>query len=67
MAAPYRHLGIQYFPLGGLTAGNMAAYLKVDNVPCIGGSLIVKKEMVDKADCAGVVASAAATMNQLHR
>lgn len=67
MAAPYRHLGIQYFPLGGLTAGNMAAYLKVDNVPCIGGSWIVKKEMVDKADWAGVAASAAATMNQLHR
>ena len=67
MAAPYRHLGIQYFPLGGLTAGNMAAYLKEDNVPCIGGSWIVKKELVDKSDWAGIAASAAATMDQLRR
>lgn len=67
MAAPYRHLGIKYFPLGGLTAGNMTAYLKEDNVPCIGGSWIVKKEMVDKADWGGITASAAATMDQLRR
>ena len=59
MAAPYKHLGIQYFPLGGLNAENMASYLKEDNVPTIGGSWIVKKELVDTGDWSGIAARAA--------
>ena len=47
MAAPYKHFGIQYFPLGGLNAENMADYLKEPNVPAIGGSWIVQKTLVD--------------------
>jgi 2-dehydro-3-deoxyphosphogluconate aldolase/(4S)-4-hydroxy-2-oxoglutarate aldolase len=59
MAAPYKHLGIQYFPLGGLNAENMLDYLKEDNVPTIGGSWIVKKEMVLSEDWDGITARAA--------
>ncbi|MCF7848149.1 MAG: bifunctional 4-hydroxy-2-oxoglutarate aldolase/2-dehydro-3-deoxy-phosphogluconate aldolase [Kiritimatiellales bacterium] len=59
MSAPYKHLGIQYFPLGGLTSDNMVAYLKEDNVPVIGGSWIVKKELVLNEDWAGITARAA--------
>lgn len=59
MAAPYKHLGIQYFPLGGLNAENMASYLREDNVPTIGGSWIVKKELVDSGDWSGITARAA--------
>ena len=47
MAAPYRHLGIRYFPLGGLNAGNMLDYLKEPDVPAIGGSWIVAKDLVE--------------------
>jgi len=65
MAAPYRHLGIQYFPLGGLNAGNMLEYLKEPDVPTIGGSWIVKSELVAKADWAGITASAAAVVHVL--
>lgn len=58
MAAPYKHLGIRYFPLGGLNAGNMMDYLKEPDVPTIGGSWIVKKELVDAADWDGITARA---------
>ncbi len=66
MGAPYKHLGIQYFPLGGLNASNMVDYLKEPNVPTIGGSWIVKKELVDNEDWAGITASAAAVCKILN-
>jgi 2-dehydro-3-deoxyphosphogluconate aldolase/(4S)-4-hydroxy-2-oxoglutarate aldolase len=65
MAAPYRHLGIRYFPLGGLNAGNMMDYLRLDNVPVIGGSWIVKQELVENADWAGITEQARKTRNAL--
>jgi len=58
MAASYKHLGIQYFPLGGIHAGNMQPYLEQSNVPAVGGSWIVKKELVDNEDWDGITASA---------
>lgn len=65
MAAPYKHLGIQYFPLGGLNAENMASYLMEDNVPTIGGSWIVKKELVNNGDWSGITARAADVIKAL--
>jgi len=58
MAAPYKHLDIRYFPLGGLNAENMIDYLKEDNIPCIGGSWIVKKDLVMNEDWDGITARA---------
>ncbi len=54
MGAPYAHLGVQYFPLGGLNAGNMGDYLKLPQVPAIGGSWIVKSDLVQRRDWAGI-------------
>lgn len=65
MAAPYKHLGIQYFPLGGLNAGNMLDYLREPDVPTIGGSWIVKNDLVAKGDWAGITASAASVVETL--
>lgn len=59
MAAPYQHLGIQYFPLGGVNAENMLEYLQEPNVPAVGGSWIVRKELVDNEDWEGIAARAA--------
>lgn len=59
MGAPYKHLGIKYFPLGGLNAVNMVDYLKEPNVPTIGGSWIVKQDLVNAGDWAGITARAA--------
>ena len=60
MAAPYKHLGIKYFPLGGLNADNMMDYLREENVPAIGGSWIVKNELVENENWEGISARAAA-------
>ncbi len=65
MAAPYKHLGIQYFPLGGLNAANMVDYLKEDNVPTIGGSWIVKQDLVENENWDGLTARAAGVRNSI--
>jgi 2-dehydro-3-deoxyphosphogluconate aldolase/(4S)-4-hydroxy-2-oxoglutarate aldolase len=67
MAAPYRHLGIQYFPLGGLNAENMLDYLNEDNVPTIGGSWIVKQDLVAAQDWDALSARAAEVWNRINR
>jgi 2-dehydro-3-deoxyphosphogluconate aldolase/(4S)-4-hydroxy-2-oxoglutarate aldolase len=59
MGAPYKHLGIQYFPLGGLNAENMLDYLREPNVPAIGGSWIVNESLVENRDWAGIASRAA--------
>ena len=59
MAAPYKHLGIRYFPLGGINADNMLDYLAEEIVPTVGGSWIVQNALVDKEDWQGISARAA--------
>jgi len=46
ISAPYAHLSVKFFPLGGLNAKNMVNYLLEKNVPAIGGSWIVKPDLV---------------------
>ena len=60
MSAPYAHLGIRYFPLGGLNAENMISYLKEENVLAIGGSWIVKRDLVLNENWNEITARAAA-------
>jgi 2-dehydro-3-deoxyphosphogluconate aldolase/(4S)-4-hydroxy-2-oxoglutarate aldolase len=60
VSAPYAHLGIRYFPLGGLNAENMISYLKEDNVLAIGGSWIVKRDLVLNENWNEITARAAA-------
>ncbi len=50
MAAPYKHLGIKYFPLGGVNAANMMDYLSEDIICAVGGSWIVKNDLVKNKD-----------------
>ena len=58
-AAPYKHLGLRYIPLGGLNAGNMADYLKEPSVLALGGSWIAKRELIQKQDFKAVTKNAA--------
>lgn len=62
MSAPYRHLGIQYFPLGGINSANMLDYLQEPNVPAVGGSWIVKQDLVSAEDWPGITSRAAETV-----
>ncbi|MGJ8724105.1 MAG: bifunctional 4-hydroxy-2-oxoglutarate aldolase/2-dehydro-3-deoxy-phosphogluconate aldolase [Roseibacillus sp.] len=65
MSAPYKHLGIQYFPLGGVNASNMKEYLAEPNIPTIGGSWIVQGSLVASEDWAGITARAEEVTNAL--
>ena len=44
---------------GGINTTNMMDYLKEDIIAAVGGSWIVKKELVDSADWAGITERAA--------
>jgi len=46
MAAPYRHLGLRFVPLGGLNAGNLGSYLENPLIGAIGGSWIAPREAI---------------------
>lgn len=59
MSAPYKHLGIRYFPLGGLNTANMLDYLNEPNVTAVGGSWIVQQELVESKDWEKLTARAA--------
>ncbi|MBC6406752.1 MAG: hypothetical protein GDA40_00955 [Rhodobacteraceae bacterium] len=37
---------IAFCPTGGLTATNAAAYLRLPNVPCVGGSWVAPPDLV---------------------
>lgn len=59
MAAPYRHLDVQFIPLGGLSQSNMGEYLKSSLVAAIGGSWLAKTETISANDWASIEAAAA--------
>lgn len=46
MSAPYNYLGLQFFPLGGITEENMADWGKLPNVIAIGGSWIASQALI---------------------
>ena len=49
-AAPYKHLGLRYIPLGGLNVQNMSDYLKEPLVLAMGGSWVAKRELIRQKD-----------------
>lgn len=58
IAAPYTHLGIKYMPLGGLSASNLAEYLREPQVGGIGGSWLAPREVIQARDWARITAAA---------
>jgi 2-dehydro-3-deoxyphosphogluconate aldolase/(4S)-4-hydroxy-2-oxoglutarate aldolase len=67
MAAPYNHLGIRYFPLGGVNSENMLGYLAEDIVPTVGGTWIVAKDLVQNENWDGITAVAQKVINTLQQ
>jgi len=47
LAAPYKHLGLKFVPLGGLDPENAKIYLQSDLVAAVGGSWLARKELLD--------------------
>ena len=48
LAGPYAHTGVKFTPTGGITASNLASYLKVSVVAAIGGSWMVDKTLINE-------------------
>ncbi len=46
MGAPYKHLGVSYIPLGGVTPENLAEMLAHPMVACVGGSWLAKPDQI---------------------
>ena len=44
--APYKHLQVQFLPLGGLTLDNIKEYLQYDFIPAVGGSWIAPADLI---------------------
>lgn len=50
MAAPYKHLGVSFIPLGGVNFDNMNSYLASPLVCAIGGSWIASAQLIKARD-----------------
>jgi 2-dehydro-3-deoxyphosphogluconate aldolase/(4S)-4-hydroxy-2-oxoglutarate aldolase len=48
--SPYAHLGVEYIPLGGITAQNAEGYLREPSVIALGGSWIAPREAIAAGD-----------------
>jgi len=48
IAAPYQHLGLTYFPLGGIDEGRAEEYLALPYVAAVGGSFLAPDAFVRK-------------------
>ena len=46
LRAPYSHLGVQFIPLGGISAANLKAWLSNPGVFAVGGSWLAPKDLI---------------------
>ena len=46
LAAPFAHTGVQFIPLGGITAATMPSWLALPQVAAVGGSWLAERELV---------------------
>ena len=44
--APYAHLGIEYIPLGGVSAANLQKYLEEPSILAVGGSWLAPRKLI---------------------
>lgn len=47
MSGPYKHLGLQFIPLGGVNLNNLKTYLEFPDVIAVGGSWLAKREVIN--------------------
>ena len=62
--APYKHLGVRYIPLGGISQNNLADYANTKQILAIGGSWIASKELI-KSGKWGEITKAAKAAKEL--
>ena len=65
--APFAHLGVQYIPLGGITAANCTEWLSDVDVPAVGGSWLAPQAAVDAERWDDITAAARHARNLVDR
>lgn len=60
-ASPFRD--ISFCPTGGIGAGNLADYMALPNVVCVGGSWVATVKDMEQGDWSGITAKAKAARN----
>jgi len=58
MAAPFKHLGVRFIPLGGVNAATAETFLREPLVHAIGGSWIAPHELIRNKDWQAITALA---------
>ena len=58
---------VRFCPTGGVTADNMADYLRLRNVPCVGGSWLTPASALTGGDWASIIRLAAAALAAARR
>ncbi|MDA3926768.1 MAG: bifunctional 4-hydroxy-2-oxoglutarate aldolase/2-dehydro-3-deoxy-phosphogluconate aldolase [Kiritimatiellae bacterium] len=54
MAAPYKFLGLQFIPLGGVNEENLRTYLESPLICAVGGSWIAKRDLIQNKNWAEI-------------
>ena len=60
-------VGIDYVPTGGISQGNLAAYLRLPMVFAVGGSWLATSKMISARDFAGIRSLAAEAVDIVHQ
>jgi len=50
LSEPYLHLGVKFFPVGGISFQSISSYLELEMVLCIGTSCIAKRKSIVAQD-----------------
>lgn len=58
LAAPYKHLGIQFMPTGGVTVSNLHEYLSIPQVVAAGGTWIAKSDVISAGNWDAIIDNA---------
>jgi len=62
LSAPYAHLGLNYFPLGGVTEESLEHWVELKQVIAVGGSWIAKRELINAGQYEEITKRAARAM-----
>ena len=54
MAAPYKHLGVKFIPLGGITCANVKEILADKLIAAVGGSWLAKPDVINSGNFAEI-------------
>lgn len=54
IAAPYRHLGLSYIPLGGVNERNLQSYTSSPDILAVGGSWLAPRSLLEAGDWGGI-------------